>query len=83
MASRLGGIFSRLKRKSVNRLGDFFEDTSSKSEMVATFLAILELIKARKITVDGDGENSLVQKSGEIDNIDDFTLSAEGDNYSE
>ena len=51
--------------------------------MVATFLAILELIKARKITVDGEGENSLVQKSGDLENIDEFTLSAEGDNYGE
>ncbi len=83
VASRLGGIFSRLKRRSVNRLGDFFEDTSSKSEIVATFLAILELIKARKITVDGEGENSLVEKSGDIDNIEEFILNSEGDDYGE
>jgi len=83
VASRLSGIFSRLKRKSVNRLGDFFEDTSSKSEMVATFLAILELIKARKITVEGDGENSLVEKSGDIENMEEFILNSEGDDYSE
>lgn len=83
VASRLGGIFSRLKRKSSNRLGDFFEDTSSRSEIVATFLAILELMKARKITVDGDGEDSIVEKSGDIESIEEFDLTTEGDSYVE
>ncbi len=83
VASRLSGIFAKLKRRPVNRLGDFFEDTSSKSEIVATFLAILELIKARRIMISGDDENSLVEQSGEFENEEEFDLSSEGDNYAE
>lgn len=83
VASRLSGIFAKLKRRPVNRLGDFFEDTSSKSEIVATFLAILELIKARRIMISGEDENSLVEQSGEFENEEEFDLSAEGDNYAE
>ncbi len=83
VASRLSGIFLRLKRKPANRLSEFFEDASSKSEIVATFLAILELIKARKITVDGDGESSVIEKSGDIESIDEFILNPEEDNYGE
>lgn len=35
----------------------FFENAESRSEIVATFLAVLELIKGRRIAVDGISEN--------------------------
>lgn len=79
VGSRIGGIFSKFRSRTSNRLGDFFSDATSRSEMVATFLAILELIKAKKLAVEGDGENSVVEKTGDIENIDEFISSTDGD----
>lgn len=47
-----------------------FEDGSPKSELVATFLAVLELVKNSRIRIEGDGDNADVilmrkDKSGE------------------
>ena len=81
VGSRISGIFSKFLSKKANRLVDFFSDARSRSEMVATFLAILELVKAKKITVDGDGENSTVEKTSDIDNLDDFTINMGGEDY--
>ena len=38
-----------------------FKKAESKSDLVATFLALLELIKSKRISVDGEGEDQLVQ----------------------
>ncbi len=83
VGSRIAGIFSKLRNKSVHRLDDFFSDAASRSEMVATFLAILELIKAKKIVADGDGEDTVVGQIGEIENIDEFMISSGGEEYDE
>ncbi len=61
VASRVGGIFLKFRAKSDRRLKDFFSDASSRSEIVATFLAMLELIKANKITVDGENDEATVR----------------------
>ena len=47
--------------------------------MVATFLAILELVKAKKLHIDGEGEGSVVEKTGDIENIDEFISNTGGD----
>ena len=36
------------------------EQSTSRSEMVATFLALLAMVKAKRITVEGEGENAAV-----------------------
>ena len=66
VGSRIGGIFSRLKSGKKNRFRDFFSDANSRSEMVATFLALLELIKASKIKMADDSENPEVMQTGEL-----------------
>lgn len=38
-----------------------FGEARNKSELVATFLALLELIKAKRIRVDGEGVNQTVR----------------------
>lgn len=38
------------------RLSDLYKTAESRSELVATFLAVLELCKANRVKVDGDGE---------------------------
>ena len=43
------------------RYGSLFENAESRSEMIATFLALLELIKSKRIRVDGDGDEQTVQ----------------------
>ncbi len=45
-----------------------FEDAKSRSEIVATFLAVLELSKTRRILLEGDGEDmelTLTNEKGE------------------
>ncbi|MBO5929041.1 MAG: hypothetical protein J6Q42_03365, partial [Clostridia bacterium] len=45
-----------------------YNTAQNKSELVATFLAVLELIKDKRITVDGEGERqqvSLLSHKGE------------------
>ena len=38
--------------------------------MVATFLAVLELAKTKKITIEGEMDNPLVQMTGEVNDIE-------------
>lgn len=83
VGSRISGIFNKLRNKSSNKLNDLFSDTSSRSEMVATFLAILELIKAKKISVSGEGEDTFVEKHESIESIDEFTIGTDGEGYDE
>ena len=78
VGSRISGIFSRLKSGSKHSFKDFFSDAKSRSEMVATFLAMLELIKANKIMVGDEGENPEVQQTGEL-NADDMIFEYGGD----
>ena len=42
----------------------------TKSDMVATFLAVLELAKTKKITIEGEMDNPLVQMTGEVNDIE-------------
>ena len=49
------------KQTSYNAL---FQSAQSKSELVATFLALLELIKGHRIRVDGEGEEQTVSMLG-------------------
>lgn len=39
---------------------ELFEACEEKSELVATFLATLELVKGKRVRIDGDGENAIV-----------------------
>ena len=43
------------------RWKSFFDDAESRSDMVATFLAILELTKSKKVKVTGDGEETQIE----------------------
>ena len=60
VGSKVAFILRRLIRGQKQRLESFFEIAPSRSDMVATFLAMLELMKARRIRVDGDGEAAQV-----------------------
>ena len=55
VASKIFGVMRRLARKDAVSYNDLFADAHSKSELVATFLAVLELIKGKRVRVDGSG----------------------------
>lgn len=62
VGSRISKIFSKLTKKGQKAdFGLLFSDAESRSEMVATFLALLELTKSKKIKVTGDGEETQVE----------------------
>ncbi|MCQ2478534.1 MAG: serine protease, partial [Clostridia bacterium] len=42
-------------------LKTLYQTAKSRSELVATFLAVLELCKANRISVDGDGDNAEIK----------------------
>ena len=53
--SRVVHILGSLRKKNGRHISDFFKGTSGRSETVATFLGILELIRNGRIVVDDDG----------------------------
>ncbi|HZJ78446.1 MAG TPA: segregation/condensation protein A [Clostridia bacterium] len=57
VASRVSFVLKRIFNKSRQSFAELFESSESRSEMVATFLAVLALVKAKRITVNGDTEN--------------------------
>jgi segregation and condensation protein A len=61
VTSRIVHVIKRLMRGGVRQLNDLFDDATGRSEAVATFLAVLELIKSRKIVVDGENGNETVK----------------------
>ena len=42
------------------KLGSLYKTAHSRSELVATFLAVLELCKANRIRVDGDSDDAQI-----------------------
>lgn len=56
-----------------HRFSSFFDKSESRSEIVATFLAILAMAKAKHVRIDGDGDDTeivLLQGRGEEIEID-------------
>ena len=56
VSSRIVSIYRRLLKKSKARFNEFFDGATSRSQLVATFLAMLELIKANRVIVSDDNE---------------------------
>ncbi len=50
-------VIRNLWKGGKSKLSDLYMTAQSRSEMVATFLAVLELCKANRVVVKGDGEN--------------------------
>lgn len=57
-------MLRRLYRRPSVRYDSLFESASSRSELVATFLALLELVKAKRIRVEGEGREQSVRMLG-------------------
>ena len=52
---------SSLKKKRKTRLFDIYTQAKSRSELIAAFLAVLELAKNKTIFVSGDGEDMQIE----------------------
>lgn len=61
VSSRIAYVLRRLYTRKSVKYHSLFDKAESKSEMVATFLALLELIKSKRISVDGEGNEQQVQ----------------------
>ena len=59
--SRIIYVMRRLYKGAVVRFKALFPNGSEKSELVATFLAVLELVKGKRVRIEGDGENADVK----------------------
>ncbi len=73
VSSRISVIIDKFKISKKQKFEVFFEKSESRSEMVATFLALLAMVKAKRISVDGDFENPdiiLLQGRGEEIELD-------------
>lgn len=60
--SKISNIFKKLSTKNKKtHWKSLFSDAESRSDMVATFLAVLELTKSKKVVVTGDGDDAQVE----------------------
>ena len=63
-STKVVSILRNLRKKTKVKWNSLFSESRSRSELVATFLAVLELVKAHRVTVDGNGEKMTVTLSG-------------------
>lgn len=62
VGSKISKIFKKLTKKGQKtKWHSLFDDAESRSDIVATFLAVLELTKSKKVKVVGDGEDAQVE----------------------
>lgn len=59
--SRIIYVMRKLYKGAAVRFKSLFPHGSEKSELVATFLAILELVKGKRVRIEGDGEEADVK----------------------
>ncbi len=67
VSDKAGEIVARLLRFGVTRFRALFKGNRSRSEIVATFIAVLELCRARKIRLAGTEEDCTVTCIGELE----------------
>ncbi len=56
VSSKIVFVLKNLMRTGSKKMVRLFDGAESRSELVATFLAVLELCKANRVHLDGDGE---------------------------
>jgi len=75
VSDKAGEIIERLRRFGVTRFHALFQGNRSRSEVVATFLAVLELCKARRLRLAGTETDCTVTSIGGGE--EDFEFSAD------
>lgn len=68
VSSRIVHLMRNLMKNRLCRLQEFFRRSSGRSELVATFLAVLELVRAGRVTIDGE-ENLSLERTGKANRI--------------
>ncbi len=58
VSSRVVHVLRNLWKGGKIKVKSLFAQSQSRSELVATFLAVLELCKANRVTIDGDGQDT-------------------------
>lgn len=77
VADKAGELVRRLLSDGVARFRALFRGSRSRSEVVATFIAVLELCKAKRVYLTGEDENCTVSCTG----LDDEGLEISTDAY--
>ena len=54
--TKITSILIRFRRNASIRFRGLFDHAKSRSEIVATFLAVLELSKTRRLLIEGEGD---------------------------
>ncbi|MGN0533593.1 MAG: segregation and condensation protein A [Eubacterium sp.] len=70
VAAKVNSVMKKLLGGKRVKFMTLFQDAQTKSDMVATFLAVLELAKNKKISIDGDMKNPSVQIVNEVNNVE-------------
>lgn len=83
VSEKISHVLRKLEKKQKARLDSFFDEVKSRDEVVATFLALLELIKGRKIKIayysDDFSDCDIVMGDGDDEEFDLFASSEYGD----
>lgn len=61
VASKIESIKACLRSVKKRRLSDIFKGAESRSDLVAAFLAVLELAKSKEVYISGDGDNTEIE----------------------
>ena len=61
VSSRIIHVMRRLWHGKTVTYGELFTASRGKSELVATFLAVLELVKGKRVRIEGDGNDATVR----------------------
>lgn len=70
VATKINFVLRRLKSGKKVRFLKLFEGSESRSDIVAVFLAVLELAKTKRITIDGSVEDPDIQIVDEVENFE-------------
>ncbi len=62
VSSKIYSLLKGMIKKNINNIHSAFNTVKSRSEAVAMFLAVLELVRAHRITVEDDGRLELIRK---------------------
>ncbi len=61
VSSKIITVMRKLWKERTVKYSSLFEAAEGKSELVATFLAVLELVKGKRVRIEGDGDNADVR----------------------
>lgn len=70
VGSKIESIVTSLKSKRKRRLFDIYKEAKSRSDLIAAFLAVLELAKNKTIYVSGDGDDIEIELLEGMETVD-------------